>query len=476
MVFANLFFLYIFLPVNLILYYATRSYAVRNFVLVAMSFLFYAWGEPVWVLLLLASGFMVWFCSLLVERFAGTRRGKAALIFAVTISLSLLGIFKYSGFLIENINAVLPLSLPVPQFSLPIGISFYTFQMISYIVDVYRGDVKAQPSFLRFIMYVSMYFQLVAGPIVRYSDVAWEIGHRTANANDISHGITRFCIGLLKKVAVANVAGSLLVQYMDGDLTKVTVLGSWFGAVLFMLQIYYDFSGYSDMAIGLGLMFGFHFVENFNYPYIAKTATEFWRRWHISLSSFLRDYLYIPLGGNRSHAWRNLFVVWFATGLWHGASWNFILWGLFFGVLIALERLGLRNLLEKLPGFISHFYLLFVVLISWVIFYFTDLSRAAQYLGDHVWPVGSAAHQLPDPAGPGGQPVLADPGGGILSAAGPDRIAADHRGSGCEPSPADHPGHSGAGDESGDSADLYCLCSAGRAIIRSCITGSERRD
>ena len=381
MVFANLFFLYIFLPVNLILYYATRSYAVRNFVLVAMSFLFYAWGEPVWVLLLLASGFMVWLCSLLVERFAGTRRGKAALILAVTISLSLLGIFKYSGFLIENINAVLPLSLPVPQFSLPIGISFYTFQMISYIVDVYRGDVKAQPSFLRFIMYVSMYFQLVAGPIVRYSDVAWEIDHRTANANDISHGITRFCIGLLKKVAVANVAGSLLVQYMDGDLTKVTVLGSWFGAVLFMLQIYYDFSGYSDMAIGLGLMFGFHFVENFNYPYIAKTATEFWRRWHISLSSFLRDYLYIPLGGNRSHAWRNLFVVWFATGLWHGASWNFILWGLFFGVLIALERLGLRNLLEKLPGFISHYYLLFVVLISWVIFYFTDLSRAAQYLG-----------------------------------------------------------------------------------------------
>ena len=381
MVFANLFFLYIFLPVNLILYYATRSYAVRNFVLVAMSFLFYTWGEPVWVLLLLASGFMVWLCSLLVERFAGTHRGKAVLILAVTISLSLLGIFKYSGFLIENINAVLPLSLPVPQFSLPIGISFYTFQMISYIVDVYRGDVKAQPSFLRFIMYVSMYFQLVAGPIVRYSDVAWEIDHRTANANDISHGITRFCIGLLKKVAVANVAGSLLVQYMDGDLTKVTVLGSWFGAVLFMLQIYYDFSGYSDMAIGLGLMFGFHFVENFNYPYIAKTATEFWRRWHISLSSFLRDYLYIPLGGNRSHAWRNLFVVWFATGLWHGASWNFILWGLFFGVLIALERLGLRNLLEKLPGFISHFYLLFAVLISWVIFYFTDLSRAAQYLG-----------------------------------------------------------------------------------------------
>ena len=380
MVFANLFFLYIFLPVNLILYYATRSYAVRNFVLVAMSFLFYAWGEPVWVLLLLASGFMVWLCSLLVERFAGTRRGKAVLILAVTISLSLLGIFKYSGFLIENINAVLPLSLPVPQFSLPIGISFYTFQMISYIVDVYRGDVKAQPSFLRFIMYVSMYFQLVAGPIVRYSDVAWEIDHRTANANDISHGITRFCIGLLKKVAVANVAGSLLVQYMDGDLTKVTVLGSWFGAVLFMLQIYYDFSGYSDMAIGLGLMFGFHFVENFNYPYIAKTSTEFWRRWHISLSSFLRDYLYIPLGGNRSHAWRNLFVVWFATGLWHGASWNFILWGAFYGVLLIVEKLGLLKVLEKIPSFFSHLYLLFITLIGWTIFYTTDLGRLGGYL------------------------------------------------------------------------------------------------
>ena len=374
MVFANLFFLYIFLPVNLILYYATRSYAVRNFVLVAMSFLFYAWGEPVWVLLLLASGFMVWFCSLLVERFAGTRRGKAALIFAVTISLSLLGIFKYSGFLIENINAVLPLSLPVPQFSLPIGISFYTFQMISYIVDVYRGDVKAQPSFLRFIMYVSMYFQLVAGPIVRYSDVAWEIDHRTANANDISHGITRFCIGLLKKVAVANVAGSLLVQYMDGDLTKVTVLGSWFGAVLFMLQIYYDFSGYSDMAIGLGLMFGFHFVENFNYPYIAKTATEFWRRWHISLSSFFRDYVYIPLGGNRHLVYRNMAVVWLLTGLWHGASWNFVLWGAYFFVLLAIERLCVKPL-SRVPSVIRHILTLLCIAISWNIFYHTDISR-----------------------------------------------------------------------------------------------------
>ena len=394
MVFANLFFLYIFLPVNLILYYATRSYAVRNFVLVAMSFLFYAWGEPVWVLLLLASGFMVWFCSLLVERFAGTRRGKAALIFAVTISLSLLGIFKYSGFLIENINAVLPLSLPVPQFSLPIGISFYTFQMISYIVDVYRGDVKAQPSFLRFIMYVSMYFQLVAGPIVRYSDVAWEIGHRTANANDISHGITRFCIGLLKKVAVANVAGSLLVQYMDGDLTKVTVLGSWFGAVLFMLQIYYDFSGYSDMAIGLGLMFGFHFVENFNYPYISRSVTEFWRRWHISLTTWFRDYIYIPLGGSRAGKWksfRNTLVIFLVSGFWHGANWTFVAWGAYHALLfLPLLLLGQNrryrdsvaenSFLPSVKELTQMGATFLLVLLGWILFRSEDISQAAVYL------------------------------------------------------------------------------------------------
>ena len=381
MLFSSIPFLYTFLPCVLVLYFlAPRQ--LKNTVLLLSSLFFYAWGEPRFVVFMVIAIVQGYMFGLLAEKYRSRPAGaKLCLWASAVISLGLLGYCKYADFFISGFNRLTGLSVPLLHVALPIGISFYTFQMISYIVDVYRGDVKAQPSFLRFIMYVSMYFQLVAGPIVRYSDVAWEIDHRTANANDISHGITRFCIGLLKKVAVANVAGSLLVQYMDGDLTKVTVLGSWFGAVLFMLQIYYDFSGYSDMAIGLGLMFGFHFVENFNYPYIAKTATEFWRRWHISLSSFLRDYLYIPLGGNRSHAWRNLFVVWFATGLWHGASWNFILWGLFFGVLIALERLGLRNLLEKLPGFISHFYLLFVVLISWVIFYFTDLSRAAQYLG-----------------------------------------------------------------------------------------------
>ncbi len=381
MVFANLFFLYIFLPVNLLLYFVTRNATLRNVVLVAMSFVFYAWGEPVWVLLLLFSALLVYVCGLLVEQHRDSWKSRAALAVAVGSSLFLLGLFKYSGFLYENINALFGTRLPIPQFSLPIGISFYTFQIISYVVDVYRGEVKAQRSFLRFVMYVSMYFQLVAGPIVRYSDVAREIDRRVVDAGEFSQGVTRFCVGLFKKVAVANVAGSLLVTYMDGDLTALTVLGAWFGALLFTLQIYYDFSGYSDMAIGLGLMFGFHFVENFNYPYISRTVTEFWRRWHISLSSFLRDYLYIPLGGNRGHAFRNLFIVWFATGLWHGASWNFILWGLFFGLLVMLERLGLRALLERLPGFVSGVYMFLVVNVSWVLFYFTDLSRAWSYLG-----------------------------------------------------------------------------------------------
>lgn len=379
MVFANLFFLFLFLPLNIILYYITKHQGFRNFVLVAFSFFFYAWGEPVWIVLLIFSGTLVYAQALLDERYRGRWQAKASLALVILIELGLLGLFKYSGFLYENLNLLLGLQLKAPNVTLPIGISFYTFQTISYVVDVHRGEVRAQRSYLRFMMYVSMYFQLVAGPIVRYADVAAEIDDRDTDYDEMSAGVTRFCVGLSKKILVANVAGSLLTQFMDGDLAKLTVLGSWFGAILFTLQIYYDFSGYSDMAIGLGLMFGFHFVENFNYPYIARTATEFWRRWHISLSSFLRDYLYIPLGGNRSHALRNLLITWFATGLWHGASWNFILWGLLFGLLIALERLGLGRLLAALPRVFSHLYMFFVITCSWVLFYFTDLSRAGTY-------------------------------------------------------------------------------------------------
>lgn len=381
MVFAELNFLYIFLPLNIILYFITKNKGFRNAVLIVFSLIFYAWGEPVWVCLLLFSSAMDYTVGRIIERNRGNHRAKIALLFSAIINLGILGVFKYSAFLFENINALLGISLPVPSFALPIGISFYTFQTLSYVIDVYRGNVKAQSSYPKYLMYLSLYTQLVAGPIVRYSDVALEIDNRQITVNDLFHGLNRFCVGLTKKVFVANVAGSLVDQFMGANLNNISVLGAWFGSAMFAIQIYFDFSGYSDMAIGLGRIFGFHFPENFNYPYIAKTATEFWRRWHITLSSFFRDYVYIPLGGNRKHQYWNLLVVWFLTGLWHGASWNFIFWGLFYFVFIAIERLFLKKWLEKLPGFISHIYMLFITLIAWTIFYFTDVNKLKGYLG-----------------------------------------------------------------------------------------------
>lgn len=375
MVFADLTFIYLFLPLNLIFYFIWKNLAYRNAVLICFSFLFYAWGEPVWVVLLLTSAAFDYMHGRVISRFRGTWIARVSLLASLAMNLGLLGMFKYSGFLVENLNGILGLSLPVPIFRLPIGISFYTFQTISYVIDVYRGHAKAQKNPAYYLMYLSMYHQLVAGPVVRYADIAREIGNRTIDAASFSESLTRLIMGLTKKTLVANTAGSLAAQYLDGDLTKLSVSGAWFGAAMFMIQIYYDFSGYSDMAIGLGRMFGFHYKENFDYPYVSKSATEFWRRWHISLSSFFRDYVYIPLGGNRRHQYLNLAVVWFLTGLWHGASWNFILWGIYYGVLIMLERLFLLRLLEKLPKVIGHLYTLLLVLIGWVLFYFTDTSR-----------------------------------------------------------------------------------------------------
>lgn len=375
MVFADLTFIYLFLPLNLIFYFIWKNLAYRNAVLICFSFLFYAWGEPVWVVLLLTSAAFDYMHGRVISRFQGTWIARVSLLASLVMNLGLLGMFKYSGFLVENLNGILGWDLPVPIFRLPIGISFYTFQTISYVIDVYRGHAKAQKNPAYYLMYLSMYHQLVAGPVVRYADIAREIGNRTIDAASFSEGLTRLIMGLTKKTLVANTAGSLAAQYLDGDLTKLSVSGAWFGAAMFMIQIYYDFSGYSDMAIGLGRMFGFHYKENFDYPYVSKSATEFWRRWHISLSSFFRDYVYIPLGGNRRHQYLNLAVVWFLTGLWHGASWNFILWGIYYGVLIMLERLFLLRLLEKLPKVIGHLYTLLLVLIGWVLFYFTDTSR-----------------------------------------------------------------------------------------------------
>lgn len=397
MVFSNLFFIYLFLPLNLILYYAVPNKTWKNVVLLLFSLFFYSWGEPVWVFLLMLTAFLDYTWAKCIEYFHLTgqqRRKKIALIASLVFDLGMLGVFKYSGFVVENINLLTGLSLPVPKIALPIGISFYTFQTISYVLDVYRGQVAAQKRYYKYLMYLSSYHQLVAGPIVRYSDVAAEIENRTVSAQDFSEGITRFCLGLTKKVVVANVAGSLAGNYLDADLASLSVAGAWFGVLLYTLQIYYDFSAYSDMAIGLGRMFGFHYHQNFNYPYIAKSVTEFWRRWHISLSSFFRDYVYIPLGGKYRHQIFNICVVWFLTGLWHGASWNFILWGVFYGALLIVEKLGLLKVLEKIPSVFSHLYLLFLTLIGWTIFYTTDLGKLGGYFGVMF---GLSGNALSDP-------------------------------------------------------------------------------
>lgn len=379
MVFANLIFIYVFLPLNLLFYYSTTNKNIKNGILIIFSLVFYAWGEPIWLGLLIFSAALDYINGLVIERYRGLFLAKFAVFLSLVINLGLLSTFKYSNFIVENVNAVLGTSFTIPSFALPIGISFYTFQTISYVIDIYRGQIKAQKSFFKFFMYVSLFHQLVAGPIVRYSHIAHEIDHRRFDINDIVSGITRFCIGLFKKVLIANVAGSLVISYMDADPTTLSVFGAWFGVLMFSLQIYFDFSGYSDMAIGLGKMFGFHYFENFNYPYIAKSATDFWRRWHISLGSFFRDYVYIPLGGNRKRGYFNLFVVWFLTGLWHGSSWNFILWGLFYALFIMIERVFLLKILNKIPSLFSHAYLIFITMLAWTIFYFDDLSSCVAY-------------------------------------------------------------------------------------------------
>ena len=380
MIFADLVFIYMFLPVNLAIYYLSKNKVYRNLVLILFSLFFYSWGEPVWVCLLIFSSLVDYTCGLVIDKNRGKPMAKVAVFMSLLINLGLLGIFKYSSFFAENLNFVLGTSFSIKKFALPVGISFYTFQTISYTIDVYRDETEVQHSFLNFLMYVSLYFQLVAGPIVRYRDVAMEIDSRKECLNDFSHGLTRFCIGLTKKVMIANVAGKLSETYLNASEGTLTVLGAWFGAVLFSIQIYYDFSGYSDMAIGLGNMFGFHFLENFNYPYISRTVSEFWRRWHMSLGNFFRDYVYIPLGGNRRHQLLNLLAVWFLTGLWHGASWNFIVWGLFYCVFIMIEKVIGEKRLQKIPSVIMHVYLLLVVIVGWVLFYFEDLQQGINYI------------------------------------------------------------------------------------------------
>lgn len=392
MVFSNLFFLYFFFPLNLICYFFAKDLKAKNLVMLVFSLFFYAWGEPKYVFLLVFESFADWILALNIEKYRGTAKAKLYLVVACVVDLGLIGIFKYLTFILENVQAVTGRPENIVQIALPIGISFYTFQLLSYVVDVYRGETEAQKKFRYVLLYASLFHQCIAGPIVRYSDVCAEIEGRKTNFNEISKGISRFAVGLGKKALLANVCGSLAdtVLLSDsalsvaGDLQKnIAVLSSrpafglWLGMIFYMLQIYLDFSAYSDMAIGMGQMIGFHYKENFDYPYCSKSVAEFWRRWHISLGSFFRDYVYIPLGGSRRGLKRtifNTFVVWALTGLWHGASWNFVLWGLYFFVFITLERLFLREKLEKAPSWVSHVYLLLVSLFGWIIFRFKSVS------------------------------------------------------------------------------------------------------
>ena len=380
MVFSSLFFLYFFLPLCVICYAATKRIYYRNMVLLAFSLIFYAWGEPLCVFLLIISAAVNFLFGLVIDRYKGRTGSKIAVTSAVIFDVAVLGIFKYSGFIVENINAVAGLNLNVPDIKLPIGISFFTFQMISYIIDCYWEKVEVQKSYSKFLMYVSLFPQLVAGPIVRYSTIESEISSRKTTLDDLYSGISRIAVGLGKKVIIANSLSDVVTSLFDGELKNISVVGTWLGAALYALQIYFDFSGYSDIAIGLGRIFGFHFDENFNYPFICKDVSEFWQRWHISLSTFFRDYLlYVPIFGKR-RKYGGLFLVWFCTGLWHGASWNFVLWGLYFGVILALEKIFLLKFLKKIPAFFSHLYSLLLIIFGWVIFECGSLGEIASYL------------------------------------------------------------------------------------------------
>ncbi len=383
MVFSSLSFLYAFFPLCILAYYLCRNRVYRNVVLLAASLVFYSWGEPKNLVLLLLASFVAYASGLLMEYLGQKGRPvgrKAAFLTGVVLLTGNLFVFKYLNFFCGNLRAVLPLPLSLPSIALPIGISFYTFQILSYLIDLYRGEIRLQRNYFYLTLYVSFFPQLIAGPIVRYQTIEDEILHREESLDGLVEGTKRFLIGLGKKVILANNVGAIATIIFQGD---PQVYGSalyWVAALAYALQIYYDFSGYSDMAIGMGRMFGFHFLENFHYPYMALSITDFWRRWHISLSTWFRDYIYIPLGGNRVKKSRwacNLLAVWALTGFWHGAQWNFVLWGLYYGVILLLEKLFLGKYLARCPKALQWLYAMFFVLIGWVIFDLTDFSQMA---------------------------------------------------------------------------------------------------
>lgn len=400
MVFSSTVFLLAFLPLTLTAYFLIpQKYTeVRNVILLTASLIFYAWGEPKYILLMLCSILCSWLLALEIRRrqIGNDQRGaRVVLILSVLLHLAALGFFKYTDFLLQTVNSLFHSRFLLPGIALPIGISFYTFQTLSYIIDVYRKEIPAQKNLIAFAMYVSLFPQLIAGPIVRYRDVEDRLCERPQSSAQIAEGIRRFIAGFAKKILLANQVCIIWEEISQAG--TVSAAAAWLGAVAFTFQIYFDFSGYSDMAIGLGKIFGFDYMENFRYPYISKSITEFWRRWHISLGTWFREYVYIPLGGNRKGTARqllNIALVWALTGLWHGAAWNFVLWGIFFAVLLIAEKLFLLRFLEKLPAALRHVYALFFIICGWVIFALPDLSSVSQYLAMMAGKSGMPADDL----------------------------------------------------------------------------------
>lgn len=396
MLFSSIVFLFTFLPAVVILYYLLPV-RFRNVILLLASLVFYAWGEPVYLFLMLLSILFNYFSGQDIARnLQDKRAAKRSLVFNLIINLAVLGFFKYEGFVLDTLNGILPVHISYHALPLPIGISFYTFQILSYIIDVYRGNVKVQTNLPNFALYVTMFPQLIAGPIVQYADVDEQLASREVSRTKFGEGSMYFIRGLAKKVLLANTSGMIFTEVSGLAKGNIAVMTAWLGAFAYMFQIYFDFSGYSDMAIGLGKMFGFEFNMNFNYPYVSKSITEFWRRWHISLSSWFRDYVYIPLGGNRvskiKHI-RNLLIVWFLTGLWHGAAWNFVAWGLYYGVILIIEKYLLSPVLDRLPDVVRHIYSIVLVVIGWVLFFSSSFGQAADYIRVMF---GAGAHGFAD--------------------------------------------------------------------------------
>ena len=382
MVFSSIVFLYIFLPIMLLIYFIVPN-KFKNAVMIVASLIFFAWGEIRYIFIMLLLAIMDYTCGKKINQYFENKNKKKIYLFIdIGVNLLILFFFKYADFIISNINNITNLNIPLLNIPLPIGVSFNTFQSLSYIIDVYRGTVKCEKSFYNYLAYTTLFPQIIAGPIVRYETVDEELENKNISIDNFTTGMKRFIIGLGKKVLIANNIGELWHIIEIGEYTNLTFVLSWFGIIAFALQIYFDFSGYSDMAIGLAKIFGMEFDENFNFPYISKSITEFWRRWHITLSSWFKDYIYIPLGGNKKGLLkqiRNILIVWFLTGGWHGASWNFILWGLYFGVILILEKIFILKILEKAGMLISHIYAIILILIGWVIFAFEDLKQIAIY-------------------------------------------------------------------------------------------------